>query len=235
MKRNAWALGILLLCSPIVHGQKARLYSTTSAELIFSFGNVQDHGTTQGSIIRFAPVFNLQYWVHYDFHKRMGLFSGLAVRNVGFIYQEHDSPIKKKFRTYNLGLPVAFKWGNPKKFFLFAGYELEIPINYKEKTFDDGHKTDKFNVWFGNRTPTFSHSFMIGIQLPLGTCLKFKYYLSNFFNPNYEELDSQGNVYRPYAQFNAHVFYFSLNLLLLRNTRPYHAAPKQPEVLQAMW
>ena len=106
--------------------------------------------------------------------------------------------------------------------FLYAGYELEIPINFKAKKFINEDKTDKNSVWFSSQTTTFNHALFVGIQMPLGGNLKFKYYLSNFFNKDYTAQDPSGNPYKPYQDMNVNVFYFSLNFFILKNTHFYY-------------
>ena len=110
--------------------------------MIFSFASVDYAGNEEGAIMRFSPVVNIQNWLNYDKSEKLGFFTGLSVRNVGFIY-DVDETTRKKYRTYNVGIPVGVKFGNLSDKFLFFGYELEIPIAYKEKTFVDEDKQDK--------------------------------------------------------------------------------------------
>lgn len=231
MKQVVFVLAVALVVPALA--QEKKIYTTTSGELIFSFANINDNGSEEGSILRFSPVINIQNWLNIDKSDHFGIFTGLSVRNVGFIYDvPDDSPVKydypnetnvrKKFRTYNLGIPIGVKLGNLNDKFLFVGYELEIPINYKEKTFIGEDKEDKNNVWFSSRTNTFNHSLMAGIQLPYGATLKFKYYLTNFFNKKFETSDGQGGSIRPYENVDVNVFYFSLNFGLLKNTDFYY-------------
>jgi len=199
-------------------------YVTSGAEMIFSFASITDSRTnsTPNSLMRWAPVLNLQSMYNHDMSSKVGLFTGIAVRNVGYIYDnyldeskslETDVYVKKKFRSYNLGLPVGIKVGNLDKLFFYAGYEVELPFLYKEKTFDDGDKIDKITGWFSPRQEMFQHGFLAGIQFPHGLNLKFKYYLSEFHNQSYT--DSQGN--KPYNGLESHVFYFSLSSYLFQN------------------
>lgn len=231
MKIIVFVAAVLLVIPSIAQDKK--IYTTTSGELIFSFANINDNGSEEGSVIRFSPVVNIQNWVNIDKSDHFGIFTGLSVRNVGFIYDvPDDSPVKydypndtnvrKKFRTYNLGIPVGVKLGNLDDKFLFVGYELEIPINYKEKTFIGEDKEEKYNVWFSSRTKTFNHSLMAGIQLPYGATLKFKYYLTNFFNKKFQTSDGQGGTIKPYENVDVNVFYFSLNFGLLKNADFYY-------------
>ncbi|MDZ7648113.1 MAG: hypothetical protein U5K54_13550 [Cytophagales bacterium] len=137
---------------------------------------------------------------------KFGVFTGLAVRNVGFIYDVPDQPgVRMKHRTYNLGVPIGFKIGNLDKAFLFGGYEFEIPIVYKEKTFVNEDKQDKTTIWFSNRVNTWNNTVFLGVQLPAGLSVKFKYYLTNFFNKDYEST-SNGVTTKPYANSDYNVF-----------------------------
>lgn len=201
---------------------KRNVYTTTSGEIIFSFADINYLGNKEGSIMRFSPVFNLQNWVNIDKSDHFGMFTGLSIRNVGFIFDVPNTTTKLKFRTYNLGIPVGIKIGNLSNRFLFAGYELEIPFHYKEKTFIDEEKEDKTGIWFSKRVPTINHSLMVGVQLPYGATLKFKYYLTNFFNKDFSESDGQGGTVKPYAGSDVNIFYFSLSFGLLKNTSFYY-------------
>lgn len=218
------ALGSSLLILLFIGGraQDKKVYTTTSGELIFSFASVDYNGSEEGSIMRFSPFFNLQNWVNFDKTEKFGFFTGLDLRNVGFIY-DVDETTRKKYRTYSIGIPVGVKLGNLSDKFLFFGYELEIPINYKEKTFIDEDKEDKDNIWFTSRVPAINHSLMAGVQLPHGATLKFKYYLTNFFNEDYKASDGQGGTYKPYENTNVNIFYFSLSFSLLKDTHFYYS------------
>ncbi len=120
--------------------------------------------------------------------------------------------VEKRFRSYNLGVPLAIKFGNLNKMFIYAGYEFELPFLYKEKTYEGGDQTNKITGWFSNRQQSFYHSLMVGIQFPYGMNLKFKYYLTEFHNQNFEL-----NGVKPYNGLASNVFYISLNSMLFRN------------------
>ena len=81
---------------------------------------------------------------------------------------------------------------------------------YKEKTFIDEEKT-KFSTWFSERT-AIQQSVLVGIQMPHGTNIKFKYYFTNFYKESYT--DSTG---QPYQNFNANIYWISLNIVLFRD------------------
>ena len=151
-----------------------KTYWSSGFEMLFSFADIHQDGIDKASVFRWAPVFNMQTFFNYDATKNFGLFTGIGVRNVGFIYDESDNT-RKKYRTYNVGIPVGIKAGNFDKFFVYAGYEIELPFTYKEKSFINNVKS-KYTEWFSDRVPTINQSILVGVQLPRGLNLKFKYY-----------------------------------------------------------
>lgn len=202
--------------------KKVNVYSSFASEMIFSFATIDNHGYDQGNIMRWAPAVNVQGMLNVDFNKYFGLFTGAAIRNVGFIYENPRDTLnnsKYKYRTYNFGIPVGFKVGKLDKFLFFAGYEVEFPFVYKEKYFLNDDKQDKDVFWFSNRVEPVQSSLLAGIQFPYGPTLKFKYYLTNFHNKDYEEL-IDGVTTKPY-DFDANVFYFSICWNLFTNWKEY--------------
>ena len=201
---------------------QTKTYVTSGLELIFSWANISDKTVTESSNIRFAPILNIQSFINADFNEHIGIYSGLAIRNVGYIYGNYKSSSpsttvittqEKRFRSYNLGIPVGIKLGKLNKMFIYGGYELEIPFLYKEKTYDNGDKTNKITGWFTNRQQSLYHSVMVGIQFPYGMNLKFKYYLTEFHNQNYTASDGS----KPYAGLKSNVFTISLCSMLFRD------------------
>ncbi len=216
MKTRILLIQAILLVGVSSYAQDT--YTTSSGELIFSYANINYNGSETSSVLRFSPVFNVQTLVNKDMSDKFGVFTGLAVRNVGFIYDVPDQPgVRMKHRTYNLGVPIGFKIGNLDKAFLFGGYEFEIPIVYKEKTFVNEDKQDKTTIWFSDRVNTWNNTVFLGVQLPAGLSVKFKYYLTNFFNKDYESTTS-GVTTKPYANSDYNVFYFSLTANLFKGT-----------------
>jgi hypothetical protein len=219
---------------------QSKTYFSAGGEIIFSLAAI-DHtntyypeGNSEGNIMRFSPFFCVQTNFNYDFSKNFGSYLGLSIRNIGFIYDDWQVPNpdapgetktqKKKFRTYNLGLPIGLKIGLMDKVFVYGGYEIEYPFNYKEKTFDgDDKQEEKVNVWFGDRVEQFQHGFFAGIQLPFGANLKFKYYLSNFHNMDY--VDNNGS--KPYEGLKANVFYFALSFNPFKNMKDTFSEGKE--------
>ena len=202
--------------------KESEAYITTGGELIFSFANVEQNGNSGSSTMRFSPVFNLQIMLNKDMNKNFGVFTGLSVRNVGYItddYKDSTSLVyKKKFRTYNLALPLGLKVGDLDKTFFYGGYEVELAFSYKEKTYEGGDKIDKITGWFSDRNELFQHGFLAGVQFPRGVNVKFKYYLSEFHNQDY----TTNAIVKPYAGLKTNIFYVSLNFFLFKNLDMYY-------------
>jgi len=192
-------------------------YFTSGTEFIFSWASIEHNDVEGGNVMRFSGWLNLYGTFHFDFSKSFGLMTGVSLRNVGFIYNEQEAGLKKKYRTYNVGIPIGFKLGSMGRSHLYAGYEIEFPTNYKEKTFVNEKKEDKFNVWFSKRTPAFYNTLFVGVQFKYGLSLKFKYYLDNFFNQSYSEVNQDGITEYPYQNTDVRIFYFSLVINLFRD------------------
>lgn len=214
--RIAALLALILLSLPAAAQKKT--YSSTGGELIFSFASGSINGANLSSTVRFSPFFNLQTLVHHDISEKFGFVTGFSIRNVGFIFDHPDSAnVYYKTRNYTVGLPIGIKVGRDEGRFLMAGYEIEFPFAYKEKNFINDEK-QKFDEWFSSRTPPIYHTLFVGIGLVEGAQLKFKYYLTNWFNKGYTAADGS----KPYADINANVFYFSLSFQILRGTKFYY-------------
>ena len=185
-------------------------YFSSGSEWIFSTPILDVNGSDKGAVVRFAPFFNVQGMLNYDLSSSFGLFTGLSMRNQGFIYKvPNDSlDVRIKFRTYNLGIPVGFKVGTMNNTLVYLGYEFELPFNYKEKRFEN-EKKEKFDVWFSKRSAPFYQSVFIGFQGPGSSTLTIRYYLTNFHNKDYMET-VDGVQTKPYEGLNANVLAVSL-------------------------
>jgi hypothetical protein len=220
MKKFSLIALIIILFGSLAQAQ-TKTYISSGSEMIFSFAAIDHNGKAPDATLRWAPFFNFQSNLNADFGDHFGLFGGFSFKNVGYIYDGYIETVagvpmtyKKKFRSYNAGIPVGFKLGNLRKFFLYGGYEVEVPVHYKEKTFDGSDKIDKISGWFSDRQQMFQHGFIVGVQFPYGLNLKFKYYLSEFHNQDY--VDEAGN--KPYSGLQANVFYFSLSSSVFKQT-----------------
>ncbi len=212
---------------------KARtLYWSSGSEWLFSAPMLDVNGSDRGGVVRFAPFFNAQSMLNYDVSDHAGFFIGLSLRNLGFIYDAPDG-FRYKFRTYNGGIPIGFKLGRMHETLFFAGYEIELPFNYKEKRFLNERKDDKFNVWLSDRTEPFFQSVFIGVQGPGHSTLTLRYYLTNFHNTDFMEY--QDNVVsRPYSGLNSNLVVVSLGVGLFDGTQRTFRPNGIPKDVDAM-
>jgi outer membrane protein with beta-barrel domain len=220
MKRNVCLALLSLVLTIQCFSQKeksSKAYVTSGGELIFSLANIEQNGNSENATVRFSPVVNFQVMLNKDINKNFGFFAGLALRNVGYILPNYKDTnnleYKKKFRSYNIGIPVGLKLGNLEKTFFYGGYEIEFALSYKEKTYEDGDKIDKITGWFSSRQELFQHGFFVGVQFPFATNIKFKYYLSEFHNRDY--VNNAG--VKPYGALKSNIYYFSICFFLFRN------------------
>ena len=207
MKYLFTSLFILFIVQLPISGQ--RIYTATGGEIIFQSALVEQQQNDINTNLRFSAAFHLGEYLHADLGNNFGFFSGIGLRNVGFITDEND--VKIKYRSYNLGIPIAFKIGSFKKnIFVFGGAEYEWMFHFKQKTFVEGEKF-KYTSWFSKRTPSFIPSAFAGVQFPGGIQLKFRYYLDNFLNNRYDG----GNEYNNYTVFSkTQVWYISLSFMV---------------------
>ncbi len=204
---------------------QVNFYRSSGAEMIFSGADVSYNNTDVNANMRFTSFFHAEQMLNIDFGKYVGVFTGLGLRNIGFITEDlyqnvgfldiDDSHVdwnketKIKRRSYSLGVPLALKVGSMKRdLFFFAGGEYEWTFHYKQKLFIDGEKF-KFSEWGSDRVNAFIPSVFAGVQLPKGMRVKFRYYMDDFLNPGYAGLDFGEAV--DYSEFGSTgIFYVSL-------------------------
>jgi len=162
-----------------------KAYISAMAEgSILSTAILDINGSSALATTRYSAFFHTGVQLHKDFSKSFGVFTGMGIKNIGFINKVNDSTIKR--RVYTIGVPVGIKFGIMKKSFIMLGGGIDIPFNYKEKGFVKRGKKDKFNEWFSDRTPAFMPYGFIGARSKKGFQLKLQYYPTNFFNQDYE-------------------------------------------------
>ncbi len=205
-----------------IKAQKS-VYTTSGGEMIFQMSEL-DHNGSVPTNVRWTVFLHLGSYVHMDLTDNIGFYSGLAVRNVGFIVNEVDFdsnlPVKTIRRTYNLGIPLAFKLGSfDKQFYIFGGGEYEWMFHYKEKSWVDGDGSRsgtkvKYTEWFSQRVNALMPSLFVGLQFPAGFNVKFKYYMRNYMNQNYTHA-TQGKIY---SDFDVKLYYISLSWNIKNNS-----------------
>jgi hypothetical protein len=189
-----------------------KFYSSNSLDAcIFSTSTLQKPGVSKLSTLRFSYILNFGFNFNYDFNKHFGVFTGIGIKNIGFIDKIADSTIKR--RVYTIGVPVGIKFGNLKKrTYGFIGGGVDLPFNYREKGFIKRGKKDKFNEWFSDRTELIMPYVFAGISLDPGIAFKIQYYPTNFMNTDYTETSSGvlPVVTRPYAGYNVNLILLSV-------------------------
>ncbi len=216
MKKTLIICSIVLVAMSVCQNTMAQekpTYWSSGGEFIFSFANVKKNNVELNNVVRFTLFLHIQQYINKDFSEKAGFYSGFSLKNIGFIYDEANG-IRKKMRTYNFGIPLAFKYGDLKHdFFFYGGGQYDLVVNYKEKTFENNNKS-KFNSWFSDRTPRFVPSLFAGVQFPYGSNLRFTYYPQNFLNPDFIETDGNGVNVKPYEGMDARVFSISLSFMI---------------------
>jgi hypothetical protein len=206
---------LIILTLPVsdaIRAQKAespeKKYVLTASEFIFSQGRLTAGNIKIDPILRFSAFFNFQSQAHFDFSPRMGLYTGIGCRNVGFINKLNDS-IRIKQRSYSLGIPLALKFGSMnKKIWIACGTEAELMFAYKQKVFFGGEKFKNYE-WLSDKVNLFNPSLFVEIKFKEGTYLRAKYYLKDFLQKDRQEIRLFGDRYE-FIPEESRLFYISI-------------------------
>lgn len=194
---------------------------------------------------RFTGVVNLGVNFHYDATNRLGFFTGIGLKNLGFnhVYTGPtigSQKLKITERVYSIGVPIGVKFGNIRdRNFFFVGGGLDVPFHYKYKAFYKGHrynKETKEGAFFSKKTATVMPYVFIGVSFNPGITLKAQYYPTNFYNESYSYVDALGTSITPYKDVSVHIFSLALSFDIHYNQykvqeRDYQKKRKQREVL----
>lgn len=188
--------------------------------MIFQMSQADRGGNSLSTNLRWTVFLHIGQFVNVDFGNNFGLYSGLALRNVGFIMNENQSfgeqenvLVKHIFRTYNLGIPLAIKLGSLNNhFYFFGGAEYEWQFQFKHKYWPSGNGSRsnekvKYTAWFTDEVRYFVPSVFAGVQFPGGVNIQFKYYLQSLLNQDFK--NSNGD--QIYKDLNVQLFYISLS------------------------
>jgi hypothetical protein len=188
---------------------------------ILSMSSVTLNGATPSSlteVARFSYFINWGFTFNFNLSRHFGVYTGIDLKNIGFIEHDNISGMTIKRRTYNVGAPVGVKIGNMglKRWYFFMGGGADIPVNYKQKTYALRNQKQKFNEWFSDRTPQVMPYIFAGIAVNRGVTVKAQYYPNNFINPDFAT-----NGTHPYAGYDVHISMLSLGISVpIKRYRP---------------
>ena len=155
-----------------------KFYLKSSGEsLMFGFAKIGNGYSSlpTSSALRFSWFFNTGTQIHYNLTKNIAIFSGIELRNMGYITKTANDSLETKYgtlvnkvRNYDLGIPLGLKFGNLVEHKTISlGTGLDIALNTKEKMWIKGEKRStkiKNNDWFSNNANLFNPYFFIAIQ-----------------------------------------------------------------------
>ena len=160
---------------------------------------------------RFTAFLHIGATAHYNFNSHVGLFSGLGIKNIGFIekFDNNDSTVKR--RVYTIGLPLGLKVGNMYGTYGMIGGGVDFPFHFKEKGFVKRSNKVKDGEWFGQQTASVMPYVFVGAHFKPGLNVKLQYYPTNFMNPDY--VKTVNNVSStPYAGYNVNLAMVTLGI-----------------------
>ncbi len=196
---------------------------------IFSTAVFERPGVRRGTTpVRFSAI-GIGVNFNYDFDEHFGIFTGIGIKNIGFIEKIGDSTVKR--RIYTGGVPLGFKLGNlQKRNYGFIGGGVDFPINYREKGFVNRGNKQKFNEFWSDRVEWYQPYLFAGAAFG-GTTLKLQYYPGNFFNTDYE-VGPSGNTTKPYKDWRAQIIYLTIGMDIrhkMHSRKPKPEAPAEEE------
>lgn len=165
------------------------------------------------SYLRYSFVLNVEGKYNYDLSNHFSVFAGLGIKNLGFTDKIGDLTIKR--RVYTIGVPVGLRIGNiSARNYVVVGGGIDLPVNYREKSWTNRKHKSKSSEWFSDRTPTVMPYVFAGFNISGLMTLKLRLYTDNFFNTSFEQTDASGVTFRPYEDYDARLLTLSLGFRL---------------------
>ncbi|MCD6063796.1 MAG: hypothetical protein K0R82_1707 [Flavipsychrobacter sp.] len=209
-----------LVVQPLV--KEKTFYASNALDMgIFSTSTLDKPGNDDAlTPLRFTWFINFGININHDFSNNFGVFSGLGIKNIGFIERHRllDSTVKR--RVYTLGAPLGIKIGNLKKRnFVLLGVGADLAYHYKEKGFTHRLHKDKTREWFSDRTPLIMPHVFLGASFDPGITIKAQYYFNNFLNTDFTDQIPGGTIdgvvyppidFKPYAGYDVNLLMFSV-------------------------
>jgi hypothetical protein len=177
---------------------------------ILSTALIDKAGSNSLGTLRAGGFFHIGFTYNYNFSKNQGFYTGLDLKNIGFIEKYSLSDITMKKRTYTLGVPLGFRLGNmTKRSYFFLGAGVDIAFHYKAKYWSNVQSKIKYNDWFSKETEILQPYLFAGFAVK-GTTFKVQYYTNNFLNQDYTAYDINAQLVKPYANTKVNLLLFSL-------------------------
>jgi hypothetical protein len=191
-----------------------KVYLSTDFDIFLLSSSILDKGgSSKLTPVRFTAIPFLGININYDLGKNFGLYTGVNIKNTGFIEKLHNPDSTIKRRAYTIGLPLGIKIGDVKYGnYVVLGVGADFPFNYKEKGYIRRGDKIKFNEWFSDRAVRVMPYAFIGAHLMPVLTLKFQYYPTNFLNQNYTTTNSLGQTIKPYEDYNVSTIMFTAGI-----------------------
>ncbi len=161
---------------------KKHYWSNNMDVLIFSTAAINDAGIKSWGTLRWSPFFNIGGNFHYNISKHLGVYTGLSLKNIGFIerYKVLNTVVKQ--RAYTLGVPIGISIGDmqQQKYFTLGG-GVDWAIHYKQKYWDDNTSKVKLSEWFSDYTRPLLPYIFTGFSSK-AISFKIQYYPLGFLN-----------------------------------------------------
>lgn len=138
------------------------------------------------TVPRYTYFFNTATDINFEVSKHIKPFTGITLRNIGFIVKGVDTTARVKNRVYTLGAPLGLKFylSKKNKCILKVGADLSLAMDYKWKTFDSQSKRatkKKDHEFFSKDVSSLFYSVFAGISYK-GFSVSGNYYLNNFYS-----------------------------------------------------
>lgn len=177
-----------------------KIYNGNSLDgMIFSTAMIDNKGVNSLGTLRFTMFFNFGSTFNYNFNKTLGVYTGVDIKNIGFIEKYSLTDATMKQRVYTLGVPLGIKVGNmPKNSYFFLGGGVDLAFHYKEKFWSATVKKQKYGEWFSDHTNLLMPYVFAGLSIK-SSSLKIQYYPGNFLNESFSGPTAMGTLIAPYA------------------------------------
>ncbi len=162
-----------------IHTKGTTYWSQANDQATFSFLR----GANYTSNVRFSYFLNMGFNYNYDISKKVSVFAGLSLKNLGFADRSKDSVYRA--RNYYFGVPIGIRVGKlASRSFVSLGGGIDIPIHYKTKVWEEDNKRKtktKEMEWFENEKNNTILPYVFASAQYKGVGLKYSLYLSDMY------------------------------------------------------